>query len=167
MNPVPLEPTAAVLSDLTIAVSLSGAPSNSAVSPRTRGGRPPLPRPATIGPSLRTWAGAVAPGRRPAAPESSSELGDVEALAPSGPDPRAGSHGRTGVAVSTAMADIVGASLDTTGAVITRCRMAGNPPDVLITVPHDACRTMDFHLAADMIALGRARATRALDSADL
>lgn len=167
LNPVPLEPTAAVLSDLTVAVSLSGAPSNPAVAPRTRGGRPPPPRPASIEPPLRSWAGAVAPGRRPPASESSPELGDVDVPATSGPHPQAGFHGRTGVAVSTAMADIVGASLDTTGAVITRYRMAGNPPDVLITVPHDACRTMDFHLAADMIALGRAHAARALDSADL
>jgi len=34
---------------------------------------------------------------------------------------------------------------------------------VLITVPKDACRTLDFHRASDMIALGRELTVAALD----
>lgn len=109
MNPVPLEPTASTMSDLTVAVSLSG--------PRSR-------------PAIEL---AASPGAR--------------ALRPS------------------AVADIVSASLDTMGAVIARYRMAGNPPDVLVTIPSDACRTMDFHRAAEMIELGRQAASAALEAA--
>jgi NTE family protein len=38
---------------------------------------------------------------------------------------------------------------------------------VLVTIPRDACRTLDFHRAADMIALGRDLTTDALDRAVL
>lgn len=44
-----------------------------------------------------------------------------------------------------------------------RYRPAGDQPDVLITVPKDACRTLDFHRASDMIALGRELTVAALD----
>jgi len=36
-----------------------------------------------------------------------------------------------------------------------------------VTVPKDACRTLDFHRAAEMIALGRALTSEALDEAGL
>ncbi|MCW2773348.1 MAG: Patatin [Nocardioides sp.] len=43
---------------------------------------------------------------------------------------------------------------------ITRCRMAGLPPDVLVTVPVGAARSLDFHRAAEMIDLGRTLTAR-------
>ena len=54
-------------------------------------------------------------------------------------------------------------SLEAMQGILTRYRLAGDPPDVLVTVPKDACRTLDFHRAADMIALGRDLTTDALD----
>jgi NTE family protein len=50
--------------------------------------------------------------------------------------------------------------------ILTRYRLSGYPPDVLVTVPSDACRTMDFHLAAEMIRLGRDLTIEALDALD-
>jgi NTE family protein len=38
---------------------------------------------------------------------------------------------------------------------------------VLIQVPRDACRSLDFHRAAEMIQLGRALTEEALDRAGL
>ncbi len=61
--------------------------------------------------------------------------------------------------------EIFNRSFDTMAALITRYRMASNPPDVLVSVPSDACRTMDFHRASEMIALGRELTERALDEA--
>jgi NTE family protein len=49
---------------------------------------------------------------------------------------------------------------------LTRHRLAANPPDMLITIPRDACRTLDFARASDMIELGRALTVEALDSSD-
>lgn len=42
-------------------------------------------------------------------------------------------------------------------------KMAGYPPDVLISIPSDACRFFDFHKAYDMIELGRIAAAKVLD----
>ena len=44
-----------------------------------------------------------------------------------------------------------------------RHTLAACPPDVLITVSRSACRTLDFHKADEMIALGRRLAVDALD----
>jgi NTE family protein len=38
---------------------------------------------------------------------------------------------------------------------------------VLISVPRDACRSLEFHRAAEMIVLGRTLAAQALDGAGL
>lgn len=54
-------------------------------------------------------------------------------------------------------------SLEAMQRMLTRYRLAGDQPDVLITVPKGACRTLDFHRAADMIALGRELTVAALD----
>ncbi|WP_240917746.1 hypothetical protein [Phycicoccus sp. HDW14] len=64
-----------------------------------------------------------------------------------------------------ASAEIFNRSFDTMAALITRYRMASNPPDVLVSVPSDACRTMDFHRAPEMIELGRELTAKALDDA--
>ena len=49
--------------------------------------------------------------------------------------------------------------------IITRYRLAALPPDVLVTVPLSAARTIDFHRAEEMVALGRALTRAALDEA--
>ena len=63
------------------------------------------------------------------------------------------------------LVDLLNMSFDTMSALISRYRMASNPPDVLVTVPSNAVRTLDFHRAAEMIELGRRLTTEALDNA--
>src|SRR5690606_40980015 len=63
--------------------------------------------------------------------------------------------------------DLMYHSLDAMQSVLVRYRLAGYPPDVLITVPRDACRSLEFHRAEEMIALGRELAERELDKAGL
>jgi NTE family protein len=63
------------------------------------------------------------------------------------------------------LVDLLNMSFETMSALISRYRMASNPPDVLVTVPSNAVRTLDFHRAAEMIELGRRLATEALDQA--
>jgi NTE family protein len=60
--------------------------------------------------------------------------------------------------------DVMNQSLEVMQSVVTRYRLAGNHPDVLITIPKDACRTLDFHRASEMIALGRELTIAALDA---
>ena len=61
--------------------------------------------------------------------------------------------------------DVVDLSFDAMQDLLTRYRHATFPPDLLVTVPKNACRTLDFHKAAAMVELGRQRAEEALDSA--
>jgi NTE family protein len=63
--------------------------------------------------------------------------------------------------------DMMYQSLDAMQSVLIRYRLAGYPPDVLVTVPRDACRSLDFHRANEMIELGRTLTDQALDRAGL
>lgn len=60
--------------------------------------------------------------------------------------------------------EVVTMAIDAAEALITRYRLAGHPPDVLITVPTDAYSSMDFHRAAELIELGRTLTIEALDN---
>lgn len=53
-------------------------------------------------------------------------------------------------------------SLDTMQATITRLKLAAQPPDLLITIPRNACAFYEFDRASDMIELGRRRTREAL-----
>jgi NTE family protein len=59
--------------------------------------------------------------------------------------------------------DVMQLSLDAVQNAVARYRLAAYPPDLLITVPRNSCRTLDFHRAKEMIELGRERAVAALD----
>lgn len=61
--------------------------------------------------------------------------------------------------------DVVALSMEAVGGLVTRVRLAINPPDVLVEIPVDAARTWDFHRAGELIDLGRRRAQEALDAA--
>jgi NTE family protein len=61
--------------------------------------------------------------------------------------------------------EVMNQSLDVMQSALARYRLAGYPPDLLISVPKNACRGLDFHRAADMIELGRTLTVEALDAA--
>ena len=61
--------------------------------------------------------------------------------------------------------DMMNLSLEAMQSLLTRYRLAGYPPDMLHDRPKDACRTLDFHRADEMVALGRALTAEALDRA--
>lgn len=63
--------------------------------------------------------------------------------------------------------ELVQQTVDLMSDMITRYRTAGNAPDVVVPVPHDACRVTDFHRAEEMVTLGRRLTTAALDRAGL
>ncbi len=62
---------------------------------------------------------------------------------------------------------VMNRSLDVMQATLARYQLAAYPPDVQVRVPRNACRSLDFHRAAEMIELGRALTERALDDAGL
>lgn len=172
MNPVPIEPTTAVTSDLTVAVSLQGGHRRGVdVEPAS-----PVRSVSAIGESVRSLTSRVAarivPDRQAegASESVTPQPGVGSDVAATGSPEREAAPTHTGPGYLPAPRDLSSSevfnrSFDTMAALITRYRMASNPPDVLVSVPSDACRTMDFHRAAEMIALGRELTEQALDAA--
>jgi NTE family protein len=165
MDPVPIAPTASALVDVTIAIDLGGgrigspdaAPARETAEERPidewlerfrRGTSHLLDRDL-----IRSFMSRF--GGSPSAPVA----GDETAV------PDGGSL--KSLPASLSKFDVMNQSLETMQSVLTRYRLAGNPPDVLVTIPKDACRTLDFHRAKDMIELGHTLTVQALDRAGL
>lgn len=179
MDPVPIAPTAAVRADATIAVSLGGDPrgapagghvQDTAADEPVDDGPGRLRRSATNlrdRDAVRALLGRFGGGLEHAV--------DVDALAgelapEGGEDDHDPAQDRSGgedvfeaLPAGLGKLDVMNQSLEVMQSVLTRYRLAGFPPDVLISVPRDACRSLDFHRAAEMIALGRTLAEEALD----
>ncbi len=141
MNPVPMDPLSGAPADLTVAVDL-----NANVG-RGHGGQPvaesadPVPGPAWLE-RLRRSVPALTPhGPAPLLPDLLAPPRDLRAT------------------------DVLNLALNASQSLVTRFRTAANPPDVWVNVPVDAAGTLEFHRAADLIALGRALCEEALDSA--
>jgi NTE family protein len=172
MNPVPIAPTASVRADLTVAVSLNG---------ESRTGREALPAPGPEPASAEEepeeeWGERF---RRGAARLLDRDV--IRALtARFGSDPAlvADAEGASGTPAAEAPTpaepdlgelpaglgkfDVMNLSIESMQSVLTRYCLAGLPPDVLVSVPKDACRSLDFHRASEMIELGRELAEQAL-----
>lgn len=137
LAPVPIAPTKAVPSSMTVAVSLTGP--RVGIAP---GGDGPSPRPVWTA-KVRELARRVSQSRGSWRDELTGVVGEL-------PD-------------GLRFVDVVNQSLDTMTDLLTRFSLAAYPPDVLIEVPADACDVMDFHRADEVIELGRELAKQALD----
>lgn len=157
LNPLPLDPTAAAVADFTVAVSLQG--------PR----EPHEPTSPARGFSVRRAEWAADLRRRFRRGDALvDDLADVvpigtpEMQASVDQAPAEGVDVRPDVRTS----EVVSMSFDAMQSLITRYRLAALPPDVLVTVPLGAARTLDFHRAEELIELGRQLTKVALDDAD-
>jgi NTE family protein len=168
LNPIPVGATAATPADLTIAVSLAEEHLTG-----TAGAAPPA--------SMTAPASAPLAGREPAMIRDSelvravtgwfAGIGDDEPEddgadlppAPVAPAAEGIPHGFSPAPAGMRTVQVMQLSLEALQAAVTRFRLAASPPDLLITVPRGAARALDFHRAAELIALGRARTIAALD----
>ncbi|WP_167098449.1 patatin-like phospholipase family protein [Mycobacterium sp. DL592] len=151
LDPVPMAPIAAVNADLTIAVSLNGgqsdAPADQSASPETRTTE-------WLNKLLRSTSSLLdtAPAKSVRNRFGSSEdTGDEEPVAPEADLPKLGSF------------SVMNRTIDIAQSALARHQLAAYPPDLLIDVPRTACRSLDFHRAAEIIDLGRELTARALD----
>lgn len=168
MNPVPLAPMASVHADVTIGVMLNGERRGSAGE---EVGEAPARESAEERP-FDEWRERV---RRGAAQLLDRELVHVIVNRFGGHSDRhpadaveeseTPTRGFGPLPAGLGKFDVMNLSLEAMQTVLMRYRLAGYAPDVLVTVPKDACRTLDFHRAADMIELGRALTEEALDAA--
>ncbi|HEX3539525.1 MAG TPA: patatin-like phospholipase family protein [Acidimicrobiales bacterium] len=152
LNPLPLAPTAAAHADLVIAVSLHGDP----LVPLdfVDDEEPLVARIRAL--ASRTldrdlWA-IFRPGSRAALEGTAVTVADA-----------AGVGERPPTRLTLGKFDMVNMAIETMQAALVEHKLAGYRPDVLITVPRNACRSLDFHRADELIALGHALAGAALD----
>ncbi|MDY6815159.1 MAG: patatin-like phospholipase family protein [Pseudomonadota bacterium] len=59
--------------------------------------------------------------------------------------------------------DVMNLTIETMQSALVQYKIAGYPPDLLVNVPKNACRTYDYHKAPELIQLGRERMALALD----
>ena len=59
--------------------------------------------------------------------------------------------------------EVMNRTIDIAQAALARHTLAAYPPDVLIEVPRSACRSLEFHRAAEVIDIGRELAVAMLD----
>ncbi len=180
MNPIPLDPLASVRADALVAVSLAGVPGEPA--------RPPAEESTEQRPSeewldrfrrsaaqvldrdqLRALTRRLHGGRSHADGRAYDEVALVDAPPEPSGTPEAELPDRDQVfdalPPDLTTLDVLDLSLDAMQDLVTRYRHATFPPDLVVTVPKNACRTLDFHKAAAMVELGRQRAEEALDTA--
>ncbi len=161
LNPVPIAPLAAARADATIAVSLGGERSGFSGTPDKES--------AALRP-VEEWADRF---RRMTANWMDRE--SMKSLMARfdrfrdglGPDDDEGLDDSEDLPDGLRKADVLTQSIEVMQSVLTRYRLASYPPDVLIAISRDACRSLDFHRADEMIAVGRAAAIQALDHAGL
>jgi NTE family protein len=152
LDPLPMAPIAAVNADLTVAVSLSGSEA---------AGADPEPRPTTewLNRMLSSTSALLdSPTARAVLDRfGASSADDAEdtletASAPESEPPRLGGF------------EVMNRTIDIAQAALARHTLAAYPPDLLIEVPRSACRSLEFHRAAEVIETGRELAARALDT---
>lgn len=163
LDPLPMAPIAAVNADLTIAVSLGGpgpdTVTDQSAEPETRATTEWLNRLLRSTSALLDTAPAKSVRNRfgsaeEAAPETATETA-VEAAAEQAEQeasiPKLGSFA------------VMNRTIDIAQAALARHQLATYPPDLLIEVPRTACRSLDFHRAAEVIDIGHELAAQALD----
>jgi NTE family protein len=159
LDPVPMAPIAAVNADLTIAVSLSGSETGEEPEPEPKSSGEWLNRvlsstsalfDSSTARSVLSRFGASSPEDGDAADEPASDYSVDEPEVP-----KLGSF------------EVMNRTIDIAQAALARHALAAYPPDLLIEVPRSACRSLEFHRAAEVIEVGRQLASTALDSVDL
>lgn len=172
LDPLPMAPIAAVNADLTIAVSLAGGDPGTAAAPEDPERRPTtewLNRMMRSTSAVLDTASVRAVLDRPTARAVLSRFGaslppedtlgpddhPADAEDPEVPEPadvpKLGSF------------EVMNRTIDIAQAALARHTLAAYPPDLLIEVPRTACRSLEFHRAAEVIDIGRELTARALD----
>ena len=158
LDPLPVSPLAGANADVTLAVSLNGGDPDAYRRTETepRAGTDWLNR-VMRGTSalLETSTARSVLGRFTTSvdPDADEETDDDEGdLEPAAMVPRLRSF------------EVMNRTIDVMQGALARHQLASYPPDVLVEVPRNTCRSLDFHRAAEVIDVGRRLAVRALDA---
>ncbi|MCA0253065.1 MAG: patatin-like phospholipase family protein [Actinobacteria bacterium] len=157
LNPVPVDAVAGLEADFTMAVSLSGwTPRDFNASPAKASSEASPPaewlenfRRTAAGIFENEWVASVLSRFSGNKADEKPEPHPLFEDAPAG----------------LGITDVANLAIDTMGSLITRYRLAAQPPDLLVTIPGNSARAMEFHRAVELIELGRELTTEALDAA--
>ena len=159
LDPLPLAPVAAVNADLTIAVSVSGTGTDAGDDPAGTDARPTRER---LNRLLRSTSALL---DRLGTTADQFDIPGIDAELPVAVDEDDAELVYTGRGIpKLGSFAVMMRSIDIAQAALARHQMAAYPPDLLIEVPRTACRSLDFHRAAEVINLGHELAAKALDT---
>ncbi len=158
LDPLPMAPLSAVHADLTIAVSLNGGEAIGYRDAQPGATAEWLNRMVRSTSALLDTTAARSLLDRPTARAVLSRFGasaDLELESDSDSDsdsvPKLGSF------------DVMNRAIELAQSAMARHTLAVYPPDLLIEIPRVTCRSLEFHRAAEVMAVGRELADRALD----
>lgn len=173
LDPLPMAPVAAVNADVTIAVSLGGSESGGTAPDDddahstadwlnrllrstsalldTKSARTVLDTPAVRSMIGRFGTSPEEDGDDEPELETDSSADQLVDASKEVSVPRLGSF------------EVMNRTIDIAQAALARHTLAAYPPDLLIEIPRSACRSLDFHRAAEVIDVGRQLAIQALD----
>ena len=160
LDPLPMAPIAAVNADLTIAVSLSGTDTDLRVDDPT--GFELTPTRERLNRLLRSTSALL---ETPTARSVLSRFGNATETASAAEeyDVEQFEAGDTPMHKLGSFA-VMNRTIEIAQAALARHQLAAYPPDLLIEIPRTACRSLDFHRAAEVIGVGRDLTARALDN---
>lgn len=165
LNPIPMAATQAAGADLTIAVSLAeDEPFPAGHSPVEAGTDPDDADEERAEHSRRSLTQLLDGELTNTLTNWFTGSGRSEADEQTADDPASGAPFEE-LPSNLRSLDVMRLSVAALQRVVTRYRLAGYPPDVMISISRSSCRTLDFHRAEEMIALGRERTIEALDRA--
>jgi NTE family protein len=167
LDPLPMAPIAAVNADLTIAVSLGGGETDT----RRDAGADAGPRATTewLNRLLRSTSALLDTNAArslldtPTARSMISRFGSSEEI---DADNELVDSSRESEVPKLGSFEVMNRTIDIAQAALARHQLANYPPDLLIEVPRTACRSLEFHRAAEVIEVGHELAARALDALD-
>mgnify|MGYP003650263922 CR=1 FL=1 len=182
LNPLPIMPTISAHADLVFAVNLSGEDDTAQRIPDAAFNAPDDDT------ELDEWIGKIRDkasrwldwdalrsfgGRREAEPVSKGESpekkleDEVREQAEEKPGAHQDPWQETGTInwekLGIGRFDIMNLTIETMQSALVQYKLAGYPPDLLVNVPKNSCRTYDYHKAPEMIQIGRERMHAALD----
>lgn len=161
LDPLPMAPIAAVNADVTIAVSLSGDDSDARYTPSDAEPR------ATTEWWNRMWRSTSSLF------ESSTMLNrfgagqddgddDAQPVTETDSDDELLDSSKEDTVPKMGNFEVMNRTIDIAQAALARHTLAAHPPDLLIEVPRSACRSLEFHRAAEVIDIGRELTVEAL-----
>ncbi|RPA65891.1 esterase [Gordonia oryzae] len=165
LDPLPVAPTSAVASDVTIGVVLDGEGGSVARAARETKVKGVIRRnvdPILSSEFVRSVRDRIGLDPHADTPDSAETVASGTAdIGSAGEEP--GSVPTTGEPKAMGRIEVLSRSLDIMSIALTRHQIAGYPPDILIEIPRKSVRAMDFHKASEMIELGRSKTAEALD----